>query len=190
MAIEQGVIKEQVSGMMEQLRRVGTPYRQRALCPESLPYYRGRFRPRDGSLGKRVKKIGDAIDKLGGQFSKLLGTHGQRCRAILKALIVGHRKPQPNSIRRMRKFIAVLYSTGGDRIGRTGSSGTFDFTLNFVADGGGCSDGVCAATDSQPEQSGPSLAEAMKEQLGLNLVPTKAPSDFIVLDKIDYPSEN
>jgi uncharacterized protein (TIGR03435 family) len=75
-------------------------------------------------------------------------------------------------------------------VDRTGSSGTFDFTLSFVADGGGCSDGVCAATDSQPEQSGPSLAQAMKEQLGLKLVPTKAPSDFIVLDKIDYPSDN
>jgi uncharacterized protein (TIGR03435 family) len=75
-------------------------------------------------------------------------------------------------------------------VDRTGSSGTFDFTLNFVADGGGCSDGVCAAADSQPEQSGPSLAQAMKEQMGLKLVPIKAPSDFIVLDTIDYPSEN
>ena len=73
---------------------------------------------------------------------------------------------------------------------RTGSSGNFDFTLNFVADGGGCSDGVCAATESQPEQSGPSFAQAMKEQLGLKLVPAKAPSNFIVLEKIDYPSEN
>jgi uncharacterized protein (TIGR03435 family) len=75
-------------------------------------------------------------------------------------------------------------------VDRTGSSGAFDFTLNFVADGPGCSDGVCSATDSQPEQSGPSLAQAMKEQLGLKLVPTKAPGDFIVLDKIDYPSDN
>jgi uncharacterized protein (TIGR03435 family) len=75
-----------------------------------------------------------------------------------------------------------------DRTGDVG--GTFDFTLNFVADGSGCSDGICAATDSQPEQSGPSLAQAMKEQLGLRLVPTKAPSDFIVLDRINYPSEN
>src|SRR3984885_15760901 len=117
MAIEQGVIKEQVSGMMEQLRRVGTPFRQRALCRESLPYDRGRFRPRDGALGKRVKKIGDAVDKLGCQFSKLLGTHGQRCRAILKALIVEHRNPQPNSIRECASSLLYLYSTGGDRIG-------------------------------------------------------------------------
>jgi uncharacterized protein (TIGR03435 family) len=74
-------------------------------------------------------------------------------------------------------------------VDRTSSKGAFDFALNFVADGAGRSDEVRAATDFQPKQSGLSLAQAMKEQLGLKLVPTKGPTNLIVLDKIDYPSE-
>ena len=90
MTVEEGVIEEQVCGMMEQLRWVGTLSWQGALGPKSLPYYRGRLCPRDGSLRKRVKKTCDAIDQLGGQFSKFLGTHGQRRRASLKAVLVVH----------------------------------------------------------------------------------------------------
>jgi hypothetical protein len=78
MAVEERVIEEQVSGMMEQLRRIGTLLRQRALGRESLPYNRGRLGRSDGSLRKRVKKIGDAIDKLGAQLAKLTRTHVQR----------------------------------------------------------------------------------------------------------------
>lgn len=97
MAVEERVIEDKVSGMMEQLRRVGALLRQSALGLESLPYFSRRLRPRDGALRKRIKKICDAIDKLGTQFSKLLGTHGQRRRASLKGVYVVHRNPPPNS---------------------------------------------------------------------------------------------
>ena len=78
-------------------------------------------------------------------------------------------------------------------VDQTGMGGTFDFTLDFVPNGGGCSDGVCTSTSpdgSQLEVSGPSLPQAMKEQWGLKLVPTKGPIDFIVLDHVEYPSAN
>jgi uncharacterized protein (TIGR03435 family) len=79
-------------------------------------------------------------------------------------------------------------------VDQTGFSGAFDFTLDFVPNGGGCSDGVCTPTSSdgtsQPEVSGPSLAQAMKEQWGLKLVPTKGLIDFVVLDHVEYPSAN
>ena len=65
MAVEERVIEEQVSGMMEQLRRIGTLLRQRALGCQSMPYVCGRLRGGYGPVGKRFKKAGDAIDKLG-----------------------------------------------------------------------------------------------------------------------------
>jgi hypothetical protein len=65
MAIEERVIEEQVSGMMKQLRRIGTLLRQCALGCESMPYVGGRLRGGHGPAGKRFKKAGDTIDKLG-----------------------------------------------------------------------------------------------------------------------------
>ena len=55
MAIEERVIEEQVSGMMEQLRRIGALLRQSALGCESMPYVGGRLR--------RVRAGGEAIQE-------------------------------------------------------------------------------------------------------------------------------
>ena len=43
---------------------------------------------------------------------------------------------------------------------------------------------------SAPEASGPSVFTAVKEQLGLELKPTKGPLDTIVIDHAEMPSEN
>jgi hypothetical protein len=65
MAVEERVIEEQVSGMMEQLRRIGTVLRQGALGCESVPYVGGRLRGGYWPARERFKKAGDAVDKLG-----------------------------------------------------------------------------------------------------------------------------
>jgi hypothetical protein len=77
-AIEQGVLEEQVSCMMEQLRGVGTLLGQRTLGSKSMPNVGGRFRGSYGPAGKRFEEIGNAIDKLGAQLAKFFGTHCQR----------------------------------------------------------------------------------------------------------------
>ena len=84
---------------MEQLRRIDTLLRQRALGCEGMPYAGGRLRGGHGAAGKRFKKAGNTIDKLGAQFSKLFGTHGQRRLAIFQTVIVAHGNPRQNSIR-------------------------------------------------------------------------------------------
>ena len=65
MAIQERVIEEQIRGMMEQLCRIDTLLRQSALGYESMPYVGGRLRSGHGPAGKRFKKAGDTIDKLG-----------------------------------------------------------------------------------------------------------------------------
>jgi uncharacterized protein (TIGR03435 family) len=74
-------------------------------------------------------------------------------------------------------------------VDETGLTGKYDLTLRFtlenafapVKPGGEAGD---SAT------SGPSLFTALQEQLGLKLESHKVPTDVIVIDHIDRPSEN
>lgn len=71
----------------------------------------------------------------------------------------------------------------GDRhvIDKTGLTGRFDLELNWSVDEG---------QDTQSVDAKPSVITAIREQLGLKLVPSKAPVDVIVVDAISKPSEN
>ena len=42
----------------------------------------------------------------------------------------------------------------------------------------------------QPDPSGPTFLEALKEQLGLKLESQTGPVDVIVVDHVEQPSEN
>lgn len=72
-------------------------------------------------------------------------------------------------------------------IDRTGLKGTYDFTLEFAPE---------TALSARPDASndlgpdGPSFTEAVKNQLGLKLVPQKLPTEVIVIDHLERPSEN
>lgn len=73
---------------------------------------------------------------------------------------------------------------GMDRplVDRTGLKGTFDFIIMFSV----------KPPDSQPQPnpSGPSLPDALQEQLGLKLESRKEPVDVLVIDHLETPSEN
>ena len=87
----------------------------------------------------------------------------------------------------------VAYSLPGPgRLGRpvvdeTGLSGTYDFELNFARENDApVSPGAAATGDSLV----PTFLEAVKDQLGLKLVPKKAPIQVLVIDHIERPSAN
>jgi uncharacterized protein (TIGR03435 family) len=45
-------------------------------------------------------------------------------------------------------------------------------------------------SEFHPDESAPTFDEALRQQLGLKLVPQKGPIDFFVIDHIEHPSEN
>jgi len=72
-------------------------------------------------------------------------------------------------------------------VDRTGLSGRFDFTLEWLPD----TDSIPAAERAPiPDTQGPSFQEALREQLGLKLEATKAPLQILVVDRVERPSEN
>jgi bla regulator protein blaR1 len=69
-------------------------------------------------------------------------------------------------------------------VDQTGLTGTYDFTLTWSEQSISSGIGEGSGTDA------PSLFTAVQEQLGLKLIPAKAPVEVIVIDHIDRPSEN
>jgi uncharacterized protein (TIGR03435 family) len=81
----------------------------------------------------------------------------------------------------------VAYLAGRRVVDQTGLPGAYDYTLEFAPEQE-LSAGPDTIADSKP--GGPSFTEAMKNQLGLKLVPEKLPVEVIVVDRIERPSEN
>jgi uncharacterized protein (TIGR03435 family) len=91
------------------------------------------------------------------------------------------------------KFIADALggNLGRPMIDKTGLTGTFDFILEWAIE-----NALPAFPGADPPQpdvsgpSGPSLQEALQEQLGIKLQSDKAPMSVYVLDHVERPSEN
>lgn len=77
----------------------------------------------------------------------------------------------------------LLTGAAGGRpvVDQTDLKGTFDFTLKWTPEQ--------LATASETSDA-PSLFTAIREQLGLLLVPSKAPVEVIIIDHIEQPSPN
>ena len=67
----------------------------------------------------------------------------------------------------------------------TGLKGKFDFKMTFDP-----ASSVAYASSSRPDDSKPSILDALEQQLGLRLEPRKAPVEVLVVDKVDRPSDN
>jgi uncharacterized protein (TIGR03435 family) len=78
---------------------------------------------------------------------------------------------------------------------KTGLSGKYEFTLQWIPEQGpgqtfpGPEAGAQAAAPPS-DDSGPSIYTALQEQLGLKLESTKGPVEFLVIDRVERPSEN
>jgi uncharacterized protein (TIGR03435 family) len=81
---------------------------------------------------------------------------------------------------------AISRSHDVDRlvVDQTGLPGTFDFTLDYTAEAPAPPNGA------PPDPQGTSFLSALREQLGLKLVPTTAPVRMLVVDHVERPSAN
>jgi uncharacterized protein (TIGR03435 family) len=88
----------------------------------------------------------------------------------------------------LAEFIPDAGQLGRPVLDQTGLKGTYDFWLEFAPEQMtvSTSPGVNTSVDS----AGPSLIEALKEQLGLKLESQKGQVEEIVVDHIDHPTAN
>jgi uncharacterized protein (TIGR03435 family) len=87
--------------------------------------------------------------------------------------------------------LATLLSDllGAPVLDRTGLGGRYDVNLRFLMEPGGRAAGPVA--DAAAAENGADLATAIREQLGLRLVKTRAQREVLVVDHIERtPSEN
>ena len=93
MAVEQRVVEYQTCGLLKQALRVGSVIGELVLRAQSLTHHGGRFPGRHGPLRQRGKEIGDSIDELVSQASKLLRGDfdgGLAVSKVLNVLIILH----------------------------------------------------------------------------------------------------
>ena len=93
----------------------------------------------------------------------------------------------------MSDFAAMMQETVMDRpvLNQTELAGRYDFSLNWTPDDsqfGGMAARMPPPTDNANPP--PALYTAIQEQIGLKLDATKAPTDVMVIDHVEKPSEN
>ena len=126
-----------------------------------------------------VSKKGPKLRQSEQGFDGISGRPGQ---------LTGEKVPMP-----------VLASVLSGILGRpvldqTGLVGTYAFKLEWTPDSGGsnpiATEKAEAAGVPATDPSGPSLFNAIQEQLGLRLEPQKGPVSFILIDQVERPSAN
>ena len=78
-------------------------------------------------------------------------------------------------------------------IDKTGLTGMFDVRVEWTADQstpGLVAPGLAPAPPGAGDPNGKSIFTAIQEQLGLKLESTKGPVQFLVIDRLERPSEN
>jgi uncharacterized protein (TIGR03435 family) len=90
----------------------------------------------------------------------------------------------------MKDFAEVLQTAVLDRpvINQTTLQGRFDFTLDWTPDEFQFTS--FGPLPKLPDTGKPNIFQAFQDQLGLKLESTKAPTDVIVIDKAEKPSDN
>ena len=88
-----------------------------------------------------------------------------------------------------RLVYALSVFTGETVLDHTDLTGKYNIALDWTPDPGQAPPRPGNAAP-QPDPNGPSLQDALEDQLGLKLVSTKGPADTIVIDHIEEPSPN
>ena len=92
----------------------------------------------------------------------------------------------------MEQLTVALLSRILDRpvIDKTGLAGRYDFQIEveYPPDSGGAGDAGAAQPPAGPDA--PSIFEVLQAKLGLKLEPGKGPSEILVIDRVERPTEN
>jgi bla regulator protein blaR1 len=79
--------------------------------------------------------------------------------------------------------LASLGRLGRPLVDETGIVGKVDFTIEWLPE-------PSPGKEAEADAEGPTFLEAVKDQLGLRMEPTKATLDVLVVDHVEEPSEN
>jgi uncharacterized protein (TIGR03435 family) len=83
-----------------------------------------------------------------------------------------------------------LGNLGRPVVDQTGLTGTYDWYFEFLPElPPGLPPGA-VIQGRPPDASGPSFLEALRNQLGIKLVPQKGPYDYLIVDHIERPTAN
>ena len=130
------------------------------------------------------------IDKKGSKLQANAGEPGPQLR-MGRGQLIGKKIPMAMVAQQLSQQL------GRTVVDKTGLTGDFDFTLNWIPDPGqgggffGPPPGPGGSEGSPPgDPNGPSIFTAVQEQLGLKLESEKGPVEILVLDKVERPTEN
>jgi uncharacterized protein (TIGR03435 family) len=101
------------------------------------------------------------------------------------ALGSSHESARKVNMSQIGDILGLLGNLDREVVDRTGVSGFYDFTLDYVPDRPGI-----PLPDPQPVADAPTFQEALREQLGLKFVPTNAAVKVLVIDHVEEPSPN
>ncbi len=92
-----------------------------------------------------------------------------------------------NSMEVIAKILTATGATDHPLIDQTGLTGNYDFSIEWSP-----ASSRVAVTDSgaAPADEAPTFLEALHEQLGMKIVSTHSPLEFLILDHVERPSEN
>ena len=184
-AVRRDQLALMLQSLLEDRFRLRTHREIKELPVFALVSDRGGFKLPPPSEGACVDSADAALEWAGGRMAVPgeLPPAKSRCGSVVATL--GQLRGGKVAMSELVRMLSLVL--GRRVLDRTGSTALFDVQLDFVAD---------ETTPAMPPPppgsgiSGPSIAQALRDQLGLRLEPAKGPVELIVVDHAERPSAN
>jgi uncharacterized protein (TIGR03435 family) len=126
-------------------------------------------------------------------YEKVIAKRGPKLKESAADAVFANRQGGPgqsihmtavhNAMAQLANIISVY--AGRPVLDKTGLTKTYDFTMDFTSEGP-----RGPAAPPSADQASPSIFTALEEQLGLKLEPQKRPTEILIIDRAERPSEN
>ncbi len=144
--------------------------------------------PSDASCSVAIAPGGQSSMN-GGTPVTIAGGFPERCGSVTQWPVSGRFRMGARNVplAEFAKHIVIPGFTGVDKtvVDKTGLEGTFDLIMEFTPQWT-----PAPGDDFQPDPTGPTFQQALKDQLGFKLESQMGPSEAFVLDHVEEPSEN